>query len=120
MEKNILVVDDNPINLKLLESILEDEYSLRLYTDVKKAIESAIKNIPDLILMDIKMPIMDGYEACKQLKEQEDLKETPIIFLSAGNDKEMKEKAYAVGGADYIEKPFKIDEILTKITQFLS
>lgn len=120
MNKEIVIVDDNPINLKLLESALEDSFELRLFTNPKQALLSIIEKKPDLIILDIKMPEINGFEACKQIKNNENLADIPVIFLSANNDKETKEQALNSGGVDYIEKPFKLEEVKLKIIYHLN
>ncbi|MGK7903600.1 MAG: response regulator [Hormoscilla sp.] len=112
----ILVVDDTPANLELLtQTLSEHRYKVRISPDGELVIASAKSNPPDLILLDIKMPGMDGYEVCQQLKVSETTREIPIIFLSALDDAFDKVKAFQVGGADYISKPFQIPEVLGRI-----
>ncbi|MBN2651389.1 MAG: response regulator [Spirochaetales bacterium] len=120
MSKELVIVDDNPINLKLLESILENNFELRLFADPSLAIDSIKQKKPDMILLDIKMPKMDGFEACREIKKESEFADIPVIFLSASNDSESKQLAQNAGGVDYIEKPFKIDEIMRKVNQYLT
>ncbi|HAX76978.1 MAG TPA: adenylate/guanylate cyclase with GAF sensor(s), partial [Cyanobacteria bacterium UBA11372] len=117
----ILVVDDTPANLKLLINILrENGYKVRPVPDGNLAIEAVSKSKPDLILLDILMPNIDGYEVCKQLKSNPETENIPIIFLSALNEGLDKALAFQVGGADYITKPFQIEEALARVNHQLT
>lgn len=110
---DILVVDDKPENLHLLSEILMLEgYNVRKAVNGKMAL-MAVKTVqPDLILLDIMMPGMDGYQVCKELKNNQTLAKVPVIFLSALNDVFDKVKAFGAGGVDYITKPFQMEEVL--------
>lgn len=113
---NILIVDDQPNNLRVLDKILTDHgYKVRKSTNGSLAIKSAESNPPDLILLDIKMPDMDGYQTCEILKQKETTREIPIIFLSALDEVINKVRAFEVGGVDYITKPFQTEEVLARI-----
>jgi len=113
---NILIVDDVPENLKLLaELIRSNDYSVRPVTSGTLAISAAQALPPDLILLDINMPIMDGFEACKRLKSSEKTKHIPVIFLSASNDVIDIVKGFECGAIDYITKPFNATEVLVRI-----
>lgn len=101
----VLVVDDTPGNIILLNEILKDEYKIKIATNGEKALEAALKTPPDIILMDVMMPVMDGYEACLRLKENERLRNIPILFLTAKSDEEDEKRGFALGAADYIIKP---------------
>lgn len=117
---NILIVDDIPDNLKVLGDILRGEgYKVRPVTNGLLALQVAQKEIPDIILLDILMPNMDGFEVCKQLKENPLLKEVPIIFISALNDTDDIVKALTMGGVDYIGKPFKDKEVKVRVATHL-
>jgi len=112
----ILIVDDKLENLQYLNKVLQDEdYDIRATPDGMMALEAAKLNTPDLILLDIKMPNIDGYELCRLFKKEEKLKEVPIIFISALDSVEDKVKAFEEGGVDYITKPFEPKEILARI-----
>lgn len=118
---NILVIDDNPENLRLLVSLLKEEgYMVRPVPNGKLAISSAQAIPPDLILLDIKMPEMDGYELCQKFKNLNETKDIPVIFLSALNETLDKIKAFAVGGVDYITKPFHQEEVLVRVKTHLT
>ncbi|MCU0533326.1 MAG: EAL domain-containing protein [Hydrococcus sp. Prado102] len=118
---NILVVDDTPDNLRILSvSLTKRGYQVRCVKNGAMALITAKKAAPDLILLDIKMPEMDGYQVCEKLKADEQTREIPIIFLSALDDVFDKVKAFQVGGVDYITKPFQIEEIVVRIQHQLA
>lgn len=113
---NILIVDDTPQNLHLLVDMLTKyEYKARPVPNGKLALAAAEISPPDLILLDIMMPDLNGYEVCKQLKTNPKTKHIPVIFISANNEPVDKIKAFAIGGADYISKPFQIHEVLMRV-----
>ena len=115
-QQEILVVDDTPDNLRLLSAILmRKHYEVRKALNSTQAIASVQASAPDLILLDIKMPQVNGYEVCTMLKEDATTRDIPIIFISALDDALDKVQAFAVGGADYITKPFQEDEVLARI-----
>ncbi len=113
---DILVVDDVPENLQLLSALLSKHgYEVRRVINGKMALNVANADPPDLILLDIMMPDMDGYEVCKRLKADELTREIPVIFLSALDDVLDKVKAFGVGGVDYINKPFQAEEVIARV-----
>jgi len=111
----ILIVDDTDTNIEILSELLGDEYEVMATLDGEFALEIANDDMPDLILLDIMMPVMDGYEVCKRLKENPKTKNIPVIFITAKTDEESIEKAYDVGGIDYVTKPFKPKELLARV-----
>lgn len=117
MENNIiLIVDDNTENLKVLSNILtQDGYDIRVAMDGLQALESLMLETPALILLDINMPNMDGYQTCEEIKKIDDLKDIPVLFISAMTEVLNKVVAFGVGGADYIQKPFEIEEVLARV-----
>jgi diguanylate cyclase (GGDEF)-like protein len=116
----VLLVDDNTNNLLLVERILKSEgYLVHSETSSMNALAVAEKKPPDLILLDISMPVIDGYEVCQRLKGMENLKDVPVIFLSAMSDVFDKVKAFSVGGVDYITKPIELEEFLARIQNHL-
>jgi two-component system, NtrC family, sensor kinase len=118
---DILAVDDNPVNLRLLLQILTSKgYKVRPVTNGKLAISAANAITPDLVLLDINMPDMDGYEVCEKLKQNPKIANVPVIFISAYNNAIDKVKAFDVGGVDYIPKPFQIEEVLVRVQNHLS
>lgn len=115
-KEDILLVDDKPENLKILAHILKSKgYVIRLAKNGAEAIESVESKPPKLILLDVQMPVMDGYETCKQLKRNKEFAKIPIIFISALSGILDKVKAFNAGGLDYIEKPFHMDEVLIRV-----
>jgi len=115
-----LVVDDTPANLKLLVAMLKERgYKPRPAVSGALALAAALQSPPDLILLDIHMPEMDGYEVCRRIKADSRLQEIPILFISALNETMDKVKAFSVGGLDYITKPFQSDEIEARIRTHL-
>ncbi len=113
---NILVVDDTPDNLRVLSaSLTEQGYQVRCVKNGAMALLTAQKEPPDLILLDIKMPDMDGYEVCEKLKSNQLTHDIPVIFLSALDDIFDKVKAFNVGGVDYMNKPFQVEEVLIRV-----
>lgn len=115
-KKELLVVDDTPDNLRLLSAMLtQQNYEVRKALNSTRAIASVKADAPDLILLDIKMPGMNGYEVCTALKSDPETQEIPIIFISALDDALDKVRAFSVGGADYITKPFQEAEVLARI-----
>ncbi|MBD2180479.1 response regulator [Aerosakkonema funiforme] len=113
---NILIVDDTLHNLRLLSNILSDRgYKVRCVPKGTMALATARLSPPDLILLDIMMPEMDGYEVCEQLKTDALTSDIPVIFISALHEALDKVKAFAIGGVDYITKPFQVEEVLARV-----
>ena len=119
--QSILVVDDAPANLQLLAHMLQRRgYKVQPAPSGPRALEAARSTPPDLILLDVMMPGMDGYEVCKRLKADEQTCQIPIIFLSALGDIDDKVRAFAAGGVDYIPKPFQTEEVLVRVETHLA
>ena len=117
----ILIVDDMQTNLQFLNAVLTWQgYKIYSATGGRMALKIAKKNLPDLILLDINMPEMDGYEVCEHLKAAEQTRDIPVIFISALNETFDKVKAFSVGGVDYITKPFNNKEMLARIATHLN
>jgi len=115
-----MVVDDTPENLKLLTDLLKKEgYHVRSFTSGEAALRSVTVEKPDLFLLDITMPDMDGFEMCRRLKSKEELRDIPVIFISALNDAADKVRAFEVGGQDYVTKPFHFEEVLARVRTHL-
>ena len=118
---NILVVDDTPDNLRLLSAMLTEQgYKVRQALNGQMALTTVQRIPPDLILLDINMPQMNGYDVCTQLKADDQTREIPVIFISALDDVLDKVKAFKVGGTDYITKPFQSEEVLARIENQLN
>lgn len=115
----ILIVDDVLGNINILKEFLTPEYDTSYLTDSTLAVEKALSEKPDLILLDIMMPEIDGFEVCKLLKSYEELKEIPVIFLTALDESESVVKGFSLGAVDYITKPYHPDELLTRIDTHL-
>ncbi|MGA2880298.1 MAG: hybrid sensor histidine kinase/response regulator [Bryobacteraceae bacterium] len=119
-QNDIMIVDDNPANLKLLEDmLLQQAHEVRSFPLGRLALAAAIKCPPDLILLDINMPEMNGYEVCERLKCSEALSHIPVIFLSALNETRDKVKAFQSGAVDYISKPFQFEEVHARVETHL-
>jgi CheY-like chemotaxis protein len=116
----ILVVDDAVMNLTLLAKLLRRQgYQVRCATNGQMALRAARLCLPDLMMVDISMPGMDGYELCRQLKTDPITQAVPVIFVSALDALSASKQAYAVGGADYIAKPYQIQDVLNSVERVL-
>src|SRR4051794_3336355 len=105
--KTVLLVDDEPANIQIVNSILKDTYKIRIATNGAKALEIANQvPAPDLVLLDVMMPGMDGYEVCTRLKAMEDTRDIPVIFLTGQTQIDDETRGFEVGAVDYIHKPF--------------
>ena len=111
-----MAVDDQPSNLKLLEDLLSQQgHVVRSFPRGRLALEAAIRNPPDLVLLDIDMPEMSGFRVCELLKSDDKLAAIPVIFLSALTDSGDKVRAFQCGGVDYVTKPFQVDEVQARL-----
>ncbi|MBE9042536.1 response regulator [Oscillatoriales cyanobacterium LEGE 11467] len=117
---NLLVVDDRPDNLQVLSQLLRERYRIQVAISGDIALKAALVKPPDLILLDILMPRMDGYEVCRRLKEDSKTHHIPVLFLSALARIEDKIKGFEIGGADYITKPFQSEEVIARIEHQLA
>lgn len=118
---HILIIDDQPNNLRFISNILTKEgYKVQRAISGEMVVNAKFTVLPDLILLDIAMPRMNGYEVCERLKANENSREIPVIFLSVFNETFHKVKAFEVGGVDYISKPFKVEEVLARIESQLT
>lgn len=112
----ILIVDDNPRNLQVLGAIMSEAgYNVAVVIKSPQALTFCEKERPDLILLDVMMPEMDGYEVCQKLKENKRTKAIPVIFITAKREEEDIVKGFDVGGVDYVIKPFNIRELLARV-----
>jgi len=113
--QKILIADDERFNLNMLVNILKSDYKIIIAKDGKQTIERAISNFPDLILLDVMMPEMNGYDVCKNLKENEVTKDIPIIFITAMKEEGDEAKGFDLGAADYITKPFRPPIVMARV-----
>jgi len=118
-ESRILIVDDAKTNIDILVEALRGEYKLSVATDGAAALRSVEKSPPDLVLLDIMMPGIDGYEVCRQLRAQESTRELPVMFLSSLEDVKDKTRGFEVGGNDYLTKPFEVLEVKARVRSLL-
>jgi diguanylate cyclase (GGDEF)-like protein len=114
-ESEILIVDDTPANLDLLSGMLKDRFRIRAATSGRRALATARTYSIDLVLLDVDMPEMNGYDVCRALKADASTREVPVIFVSALDAAIDKVTAFEAGGADYITKPFQVAEVLARI-----
>jgi diguanylate cyclase (GGDEF)-like protein len=120
-KEHVLVIDDTPPNLHLLISMLTRRgYDVRGVSDGLTALSTMQEELPDLVLLDINMPNMNGFQVCEQLKSSEHTHDIPVIFISARDEVLDKIQAFAVGGVDYITKPFQIAEVLARVENQLA
>lgn len=117
-KQRILIVDDDPTILKFLTEVLGADYELSVFTSGEETLECIVDVRPDIVLLDIMLKGMDGYEICRQIRAIPEIPDIKIIFLSAKVNLNEKLKGYKVGGDDYITKPFEVDELLAKIKVF--
>jgi DNA-binding response OmpR family regulator len=117
---SILVIDDNQENLKVVSGFLKEKgYKIALALDGNNALKVLEENKIDLILLDIMMPVMDGFEVCQKIKENEELKDIPIIFLTAKADTDDILTGFQMGGVDYITKPFRKEELYARVNNHI-
>ena len=115
-EREILIVDDSPMGLKLLTHMVTmHDYRAESVTSGKEALASAFASPPDLVLLDVMMPEMDGFEVAERLQADPRTQDVPIIFISALNDEKSKVKAFTAGGVDYVSKPLHLNEVLARV-----
>ena len=118
-ESRVLIVDDAKTNIDILVEALRDEYKLSVALDGAAALRSVEKSVPDLVLLDIVMPGIDGYEVCRQLRARESTRELPIMFLSSLEDVGDKTRGFEVGANDYLTKPFEVLEVKARVRSLL-
>jgi len=120
-KSNILIVDDEPANIDMLGEVLMPEHKIRVVVNGPEAIEIALSsNPPDLILLDIMMPGMDGYEVCKRLKTDMRTSKIPVIFITAKSEEADEKKGFQLGAVDYITKPFRLSVIQARVRTHLT
>ena len=114
-ECRILIVDDVKANVDVLVQALRGEYKLSVALDGEGALRSAAKDTPDLVLLDIMMPGIDGYEVCRRLRAGEQTRDIPVMFLTSLEDVQDKARGFEIGGNDYLTKPFEILEVKARV-----
>ncbi len=117
--KHILMVDDVATNLKCAGEVLKERYELSMAKSGKVALKMMKEKRPDLVLLDINMPEMDGFETMERIKDDSELADIPVVFLTASTDKESEIKAFEMGAMDFIRKPFDPAIMLTRIERIL-
>lgn len=118
-KRRIMAVDDDPINLFLLNEFLESDYDIKLISSGEEALDELVSFKPEIILLDIMMPDMDGYQVCSEIRKIPDNDNMKILFLSAKQSLNDRLHGYECGADDFITKPFNHDELLAKIKIFL-
>ena len=117
--KTILIVEDTELNIDLITQLLEDDYNLVVARDGEEGVAMAIQHMPDLILMDINLPVIDGYEATRRIRTNDALRSTPIIGLSAHAMSTHEQMAKDAGCNDYLTKPINDDVLFNKLKEYL-
>lgn len=117
--QKLLIVDDSRLNIKLIAELFKDDYEVIVARDGRQALKRVKSNPPDLILLDIMMPEMDGYEVCQRLKENPETKDIPIVFLSSMSDADNEYRGLDLGAIDYIKKPIKTPLIKARVNNFM-
>lgn len=117
--KHVYIIDDEITNLRVAENALRDIYNLKLLTGGKQLFVMLERGIPDLILLDIQMPEMDGIAVMELLKQHEDYKKIPVVFLTSNTDKDIVVKALELGALDYIAKPFDMSQLASRIIKII-
>ena len=118
-KKLILLVDDNPANLRIGKNVLSDQFTVATAPSAVKMLNLLENNHPALILLDIDMPEMDGYETIKILKSKPDTKDIPVIFLTGMTDSQNEDKGRALGAVDYITKPFDPSRLIECLEKYI-
>lgn len=115
----VLVVDDEPFNLSLMDGILSRDYIIQTASNGQEALVLASANPPDLILVDVMMPVMDGFEVCRRLKDNATTNHVPVIFITAKNEIKDEELGFAVGASDFIHKPISAPIVAARVRTHL-
>lgn len=116
----ILIVDDTPTNIQVLVEALRPDYRVEVAPNGKAAFEVIAKRLPDLILLDVMMPELDGYEVCRRLKAQPETREIPVIFITAKSDELDEEQGLRLGAVDYITKPFHLPIVIARVRNHIN
>ncbi|MCP4499987.1 MAG: diguanylate cyclase [Deltaproteobacteria bacterium] len=116
----VLIVDDDPVNIRVLAEVLASEVDIKIATDPLKALRIVAESPPpDLVLLDVMMPLMDGYEVCRKLKEGDDTRNLPVIFVTSLDAEDDEERGFRIGAVDYISKPFKPSLVRARVKTHL-
>jgi putative two-component system response regulator len=115
----VCVVDDTPLNLMLMENILQKDYTLKLFSDAQQALDYAFATPPDVILLDVMMPDIDGFEACRRLKANPLTRDVPVIFITAKNEIADEELGFSLGASDFIHKPISAPIVAARVKTHL-
>lgn len=115
----VLVIDDEPFNLSLMDGVLSNNYDILKASNGPEALEMAFANPPDLILVDVMMPVMDGFEVCRRLKENPATMHVPVIFITAKNEIKDEELGFSVGASDFIHKPISAPIVSARVRTHL-
>ncbi|MCA9976580.1 MAG: response regulator, partial [Anaerolineales bacterium] len=119
-QKSILIVDDNPTNIAVIADYLEEQgFNVLVARDGLSGLEKAEYALPDLVLLDVMMPGIDGFDTCRRLKENEKTRRIPVIFMTALTETEHKIQGFRAGGVDYVTKPFQQEEVLARVMTHL-
>lgn len=119
-KKVILVVDDEPMNITLLAGILKEKYKVKMAKDGEKALKvAAASPSPDLVLLDVMMPGMDGYEVCRRLKANEATRDIPVVFVSGMSEQAEQEKGFESGAIAFLQKPVNAQAVLGKVQEII-
>ncbi|MBF0280440.1 MAG: response regulator [SAR324 cluster bacterium] len=119
-KKTVLVVDDTPENIDILVGVLGESYKVKAAPSGEKALKSASKKPPDLILLDIMMPEMDGYQVCEQLKANPVTADIPVVFVTGMTENADQEKGMAMGARGYLTKPVEAEKVIAMVGEILS
>lgn len=120
MKRTVLVIDDDKVTLNMVQYALEDKFIVSAVNDGQKAFRVLERTRPDIILLDVKMPGMDGYEVIQRLKANQEYKDIPVIFLTAVTDEYTETKCFEAGAEDYICKPFTVNALTARIERVLN
>jgi len=118
-KQKILIADDSRMNINILVEIFKDDYDITIARDGRQALKRVASDPPDLILSDIIMPEIDGYEVCRRLKADDHTKDIPVVFITSLNDKEDESKGLALGAIDYIKKPMKVPIVKARVNNLM-
>jgi len=120
MNEKILIVEDNPVNMDIFQEIFEEDYQLEMVTDGQQALSVIDDYMPDLVLLDIMMPKMNGYEVCKHIRSNDKIKHVKVIMVSARAMESEQQKGIDAGADAYITKPFDENELLDKVKSYFN